>query len=184
MQKNLQGLDFFNRAQYMECKVLLANYLLSSQGDRMGMANSVEGRYPFLDHRVVEFAGRIPTRYKMKVLNEKNILKRAMADILPTQIVKRKKQPYMAPDITSFFGSTEPDYLQYYLSDKLLKEAGMFKPGAVEKLIGKCRNKNRQGFKENMAFVGILSSQILYDKMIKNFKIDTPECLENVKVVS
>ena len=184
MQDDLQGLDFFNRAQHIECKVLLANYLLSSQGDRMGMANSVEGRYPFLDHRVVEFAGRIPTHYKMKALNEKNILKKAMADILPTHIVKRKKQPYMAPDIASFFGETEPDYLQHYLSDKLLKEAGMFKPGAVEKLLEKCRKKSRQGFKENMAFVGILSSQIVYDKMIKNFKTDTPECLENVKVVS
>lgn len=184
LQADLQALDFFNRAQQIECKLLLANYLLSSQGDRMGMANSVEGRYPFLDHRVVEFAGRIPTHYKMKALNEKNILKKAMADILPTHIVKRKKQPYMAPDIASFFGATEPDYLQHYLSDQLLKEAGMFKSGAVAKLVEKCRKKSRQGFKENMAFVGILSSQIVYDTMIKNFTIDTPECLENVKVVS
>ncbi|MCP4340454.1 MAG: asparagine synthase (glutamine-hydrolyzing), partial [Desulfobulbaceae bacterium] len=173
MQKDLLGLDFFNRAQHMECKVLMANYLLSSQGDRMAMANSVEGRYPFLDHRVVEFAGRIPTRYKMKTLNEKNILKQAMADILPTGVLKRKKQPYMAPDITSFFGEAEPDYLEHYLSEDLLREAGIFKPKAVEKLLTKCRKKSRQGFKENMSFVGILSSQIVYDKMIKNFKIDT-----------
>ena len=182
MEKDLQGLDFFNRAQYLECKVLMANYLLSSQGDRMGMAHSVEGRFPFLDHRVVEFAGRIPTRYKMKALNEKNILKQAVEDILPKGIVRRKKQPYMAPDILSFFGETEPDYLEYYLSDSLLKEAGMFKPKAVEKLLGKCRKKSRQGFKENMAFVGILSSQILYDMMVKNFKVVTPDKLENVKI--
>lgn len=91
LQKDIQGLDFFNRAQHLECKILMANYLLCSQGDRMAMANSVEGRFPFLDHRVVEFAGRIPTRYKMKALNEKNILKQAMKDILPTGIVKRKK---------------------------------------------------------------------------------------------
>ncbi len=181
---DLQELDYFNRAQYVECKVLLANYLLSSQGDRMGMANSVEGRFPFLDHRVVEFAGRIPAKYKMKVLNEKNILKLAMQDILPSHIVKRKKQPYMAPDILSFFGETEPDYLDYYLSTELLKEAGMFKPTAVEKLVAKCRRQSHQGFKENMAFVGILSSQILYDKMVKNFKVETPEKLRNVKVVS
>ena len=184
MLDDLRGLDYFNRAQYVECKVLLANYLLSSQGDRMGMANSVEGRFPFLDHRVVEFAGRIPANYKMKVLNEKNILKLAMQDILPRHMVKRKKQPYMAPDILSFFGETKPDYLDYYLSTDLLKEAGMFKPAAVEKLVAKCRKQSRQGFKENMAFVGILSSQILYDKMVKNFKVETPRELENVKVVS
>lgn len=180
----LQGLDFFNRAQHVECKVLMANYLLSSQGDRMAMANSVEGRYPFLDHRVVEYAGRIPTKYKMKALNEKNILKQAMEDILPASIIKRKKQPYMAPDISSFFGDAEPDYLEYYLSESLLKEAGLFKHKNVEKLIKKCRKKSRQGFKENMAFVGILSSQILYEKMIKNFKVETPENLKNVRVVN
>lgn len=183
LENELEGLDFFNRAQCMECKVLLGNYLLSSQGDRMAMANSIEGRFPFLDHRVVEFAGRIPTRYKMKGLNEKNILKKAVADILPTSIVKRKKQPYMAPDIQSFFGNREPDYLEYYFSESLLKEAEMFKPNAVEKLLRKCRKKSRQGFKENMAFVGILSSQIVYDNMVKNFKIKTPDLLENIKVV-
>ncbi len=179
----LSGLNFFNRAQYFECKVLMANYLLSSQGDRMGMANSVEGRFPFLDHRVVEFAGRIPTRLKMKVLNEKNILKQAVRDILPASVLQRKKQPYMAPDILSFFGDAEPDYIEYYLSDSLLKEAGFFKPKSVEKLVAKCRKKSRQGFKENMAFVGILSTQILYDKMVKNFRMEVPERLENVRVV-
>ncbi len=183
MGKSLQDLDYFNRAQYLECKALMANYLLCSQGDRMAMAHSVEGRFPFLDHRVVELAGRIPTRFKMRALNEKNILKQAVADILPPGIVKRKKQPYMAPDILSFFGEVEPEYLDYYLSEDMLREAGMFKPEAVSKLLKKCRKKSRQGFRENMAFVGILSSQIVYDKMIKNFTIDTPVRLDNVKVV-
>jgi len=100
LQGDLAGLDFFNRAQYLECRLLLANYLLCSQGDRMAMANSVEGRYPFLDHRVVEFAGTIPTRSKMKGLNEKNILKQAVGDLLPANVVARKKQPYMASPLT------------------------------------------------------------------------------------
>jgi len=179
---SLQGLDYFLRAQYVEAKLLLGNYLLSSQGDRMAMAHSVEGRYPFLDHRVVEFAGRIPARLKMKVLNEKNILKQAVADVLPDAILRRKKQPYMAPDILSFFGDNEPEYLPYYLSEAMLKEAGIFKPNAVEGLVAKCRKKNRQGFKENMAFVGILSTQIVYDKFIKNFTLSMPDSLGNVKV--
>lgn len=179
---SLQGLDYFLRAQYVEAKLLLGNYLLSSQGDRMAMAHSVEGRYPFLDHRIVEYAGRIPARLKMKVLNEKNILKQAVADVLPDAILRRKKQPYMAPDILSFFGDNEPEYLPYYLSEAMLKEAGIFKPNAVEGLVAKCRKKNRQGFKENMAFVGILSTQIVYDKFIKNFTLSMPDSLGNVKV--
>ncbi len=181
-QARLQGLDYFSRAQYLESKMLLANYLLSSQGDRMAMANSVEGRFPFLDHRVVEFACTIPSQYRMKVLNEKNILKKSMDGLLPEVIVERKKQPYMAPDIQSFFGDTVAEYIDYYLSEELLNEAGLFKRNAVSRLVAKCRKGVRQGFRENMAFVGILSTQIVYDKFIKNFKIDTPDNLKNVKI--
>lgn len=179
----LTRLDVFSRAQYLESKLLLGNYLLSSQGDRMAMANSVEGRYPFLDHRLVEFAGTIPVAWRMRVLNEKNILKKAMAGLLPERVLTRKKQPYMAPDILSFFGGDRPDYLQYYLSDSLLAEAGVFKPRAVSQLVAKCSQKARQGFRENMAFVGILSTQILYDSFVKNFRAEHPGKLRNVKVM-
>ena len=181
---NIKGLDYFSRAQYIEIKLLLGNYILCSQGDRMAMAHSVEGRFPFLDHRVIEFACTIPPQFKMKVLNEKNILKKCMVDLLPESIIKRKKQPYMAPDILSFFGDSVPEYLDYYLSKKLLNEAGLFKPKAVEQLITKCRKGLRQGFRENMAFVGILSSQIIYDKFIHKFEINTPKSLKNVRVIS
>ncbi|MBU4297831.1 MAG: asparagine synthase (glutamine-hydrolyzing) [Desulfobulbaceae bacterium] len=180
----LVGLDYFSRAQYLEAKLLLGNYLLSSQGDRMAMAHSVEGRFPFLDHRLVEFACTIPPNMKMKVLNEKNILKKAMDNLLPKSIVKRKKQPYMAPDILSFFGGKEPEYLNYYLSPQMVKEAGFFNPRAVEQLLSKCRKKVRQGFRENMAFVGILSTQIVYEKFVKNFRIDMPNRLDNIKIIS
>ena len=179
----LNGLDYLSRAQYLESKLLLGNYLLSSQGDRMAMANSVEGRFPFLDHRVVEFACSIPPQYRMKALNEKNILKKVMADILPASICSRKKQPYMAPDILSFFGERTPDYLDYYLSENMIKEAGFFNSKAVAQLITKCNKKARQGFRENMAFVGILSTQIVYDKFVRNFMVDPPKQLDNVRIM-
>ncbi len=180
----LRGLDYFSRAQYVEAKLLLGNYLLCSQGDRMAMANSIEGRFPFLDHRVVEFACTVPPRYRMKALNEKNILKKAMADLLPKNIVSRKKQPYMAPDILSFFGGREADYLDYYLSPTRVKEAGFFNQKAVARLMDKCRKKARQGFRENMAFVGILSTQIVYEKFVSNFQVDHPLELDNIKIIS
>ncbi len=180
---SMEGLDYFQRAQFLESKLLLGSYLLSSQGDRMGMAHSVEGRYPFLDHRVIEFAGKIPPQIKMKVLNEKNILKKAVKDIIPERILCRKKQPYMAPDILSFFSSKEPEYLEHYLSESMLKEAGIFKAKAVSQLLNKCRKKNRQGFMENMAFTGILSTQIIYDRFIKTFDIQLPDRLKNIRVM-
>ncbi|NTV50336.1 MAG: asparagine synthase (glutamine-hydrolyzing) [Geobacteraceae bacterium] len=168
--EKLAGLDFFTAAQYLESKTLLTNYLLSSQGDRMAMAHSVEGRFPFLDHRVVEFACQIPPHLRMKVLNEKNILKKALADGLPTSILFRKKQPYMAPDIASFSGKAGQECSERYLSDQAVADAGLFRPVAVRQLVAKCQKGQKQGFRENMAFIGILSAQIIHEHYVKNFQ--------------
>ena len=183
IEQDLKRLDWFSRAQYLETALLLSNYLLSSQGDRMAMANSIEGRFPYLDHHVADFAARLPTTMKMKVLDEKYILRKVFENELPQEITRRRKQPYMAPDILSFFGEEIPDYVEYYISDETIRNYGIFKPKAVEKLVSKCRKNARQGFRENMAFVGILSTQILYDKFVSNFEIKTPSRLPNVKVV-
>jgi asparagine synthase (glutamine-hydrolysing) len=177
----MEGQDFFTRAQYVESKLLLANYLLSSQGDRMGMAHSVESRFPFLDHRVVEFAARIPIRLKMKGLNEKYLLKKAMRGLLPESIVKRKKQPYMAPDILSFFGTTPPQYVEHLLSPDSLNKSGLFNADMVVNLVEKCRVKARQGFRENMALVGVLSTQTLYDQFVENWRAESPAVFKNIR---
>jgi asparagine synthase (glutamine-hydrolysing) len=184
LDDQLKGLNFFNRAQLLESRLLMANYLLCSQGDRVAMANSVEGRFPFLDHRLVEFSGRIPVALKMKGLKEKNILKKAMAGLVPERIVNRVKQPYMAPDIMSFFSEGEPEYLDHYLSPANIKASGLFKAEAVARLLVKCRKGVRQGFRENMAFVGILSTQILYDRYIANFSVQEPKGLDKVEVLT
>lgn len=179
----MEGQDFFTRAQYVESKLLLANYLLCSQGDRMGMAHSVEGRFPFLDHRVVEFAARIPIHLKMKGLNEKYLLKKAMRGLLPEAIVQRTKQPYMAPDILSFFGASTPDYVDHFLSESALRSTGMFRTEMVLNLVAKCRKQARQGFRENMALVGILSTQLLHDAMVENFRVERPDVLPNKRKI-
>jgi asparagine synthase (glutamine-hydrolysing) len=151
------------RAQYLEMRSLLSGYLLSSQGDRMASANAIEGRYPFLDHRVVEFAARIPAYYKLRGLNEKFVLKRAMRQELPREILERVKQPYMAPDSNSFFGDSPPEYIDELLSDSALSDTGLFRPEAVQALRAKCQRLSHAhlSFKDNMSFIGILSTQIL-----------------------
>jgi asparagine synthase (glutamine-hydrolysing) len=160
--------DPFCRAQYLETAYLLPGYILSSQGDRMAMAHGVEGRFPFLDHRVVEFAARIPPTLKMKVLNEKYILKRSAAGLVPPSVLRRPKQPYRAPDIPSFFGVRPAPYLDQYLSERSLHDAGLFDPGRVAQLVAKCRRGLRQGYWEQMALVGILSTQILHERFIRH----------------
>ncbi len=93
-------LDTVAKAQYLEMIIFLSNYLLSSQGDRVAMAHSVEIRLPFLDYRVIDLAARIPSRWKILGLNEKHILKKTLASVLPAEIAARRKQPYR-PNITT-----------------------------------------------------------------------------------
>lgn len=159
----------FNRGQYIESKSLMAGYLLSSQGDRMLMMNSVEGRFPFLDHRVIEFANRLDPRLKMKVLNEKYLLKRAMRELVPEGIVKRYKQPYRAPDIDSFFTGESAEYVDELLSPTTLQNAGYFDPKRAAMLVQKIRKGRAISYKDNMAFVGMLSTQAWHHLFIDNF---------------
>ncbi len=159
------------RAQYLEARSLLSGYLLSSQGDRVAAANAVEGRYPFLDHRLIEFAATIPPQHKILGLKEKFILKRAMARELPASVLKRVKQPYMAPDSNSFTQSDSPEYVAELLSTEAVRNAGIFNPVMVTKLKDKCTQLSHAhlSFKDNMSFIGILSTQILVSRFLNNF---------------
>jgi asparagine synthase (glutamine-hydrolysing) len=164
-----------SRDQYVEAHTLLSGYLLCSQGDRMAMANSVEGRFPFLDHRVIEFANRLPPHHKLRVLEEKYVLKEAVRGLLPERIRVRTKQPYRAPDSQSFFVEGRPlDYVGDLLSEQRVREGGLFDPVAVRKLSEKCRTGRAIGFADNMAFVGILST-MLVEEMLVNQRAVNPK---------
>ena len=156
----------FNRAQYIESKSLMAGYLLSSQGDRMLAKNSIEGRFPFLDHRVIELANKIPPKYKMKGLNEKYLLKKAMAKYLPENIVHRHKQPYRAPDAKAMTGQYLSGDLRHYLSPEELSKNGFFDASKVQFLLKKGDSGRTLSTSESQALIGILSTQILIEQFI------------------
>lgn len=161
--------DSFCQAQYLEAMFLLPGYILSSQGDRVAMAHSVEGRYPFLDHRLVELAARMPPELKMKVLNEKYILKQCAGILIPASVRKRSKQPYRAPEAKCFIDGSSRDYVDQLLSPEQIRRDGLFHCGAVQKLVDKARRGEIIGIKDNMAFVGILSTQLLANQFINHF---------------
>ncbi len=173
LSDTINNYDYLSQAQYLETKTLLSGYLLSSQGDRMAMANSIEGRFPFLDHKVMEFCFKLPPNIRMRALTEKYILKESMKDLLPSSITKRTKQPYMAPDSKSFFSDGVVDYVEELFSENVLKRYGLFDFKKTRKLYEKCSKGMAMGFKDNMAFVGILSTQLLYNLFIENFQSRT-----------
>lgn len=155
----------FNQAEYLEAMYLLPGYILSSQGDRMAMAHAVEGRYPFLDVRVVEFAAKLPPRLKMKVLDQKYLLKEAARGLIPESIRKRHKQPYRAPDGKCFFGRPG-SYADELLSLETIKRDGIFDPQTVAALVAKFRSGRPTSVKDDMALVGVLSTQILLERFM------------------
>ena len=156
-----------NRAAYLEMKTLLSPYLLSSQGDRMGMAHAIEGRYPFLDHRLYEFAARLPTSSKLLGLKEKEILRRWAKEIVPPSIRTRGKQPYRAPDAPSFFGPGAPAWVEDVLSAERVREYGYFEPAAVDGLARRARRGQATGFRENQAIVAVLSTQLWHEQFLR-----------------
>ncbi len=162
------GWDSLSRAQWLELRTLLPGYILASQGDRMLMANSVEGRFPFLDHDVVEFANALPARHKLFGLDEKFLLKYAFADLVPDEIRNRPKQPYRAPDAASFFFPGKPaGWVEDVLSPQALLAAGVFDPRQVAGLVAKaCARSDRFGNTDNMRVLAVLSTQLLHQQFI------------------
>ncbi len=160
---NLKHMNRFNRAQYIEAKSLMGGYLLCSQGDRMLTKNSIEGRFPFLDHHVIEFANRIPPKYKMKCLNEKYLLKKAMAQYLPKEIIQRHKLPYRTPDLTAMAGKYLDDELRFHLSPPEIQKNGLFNAKKVRLLLKKAESGRALSTPESQGFVGILSTQIIIE---------------------
>ncbi len=165
--------DPLAQAQYLEVTTLLTPYLLSSQGDRMLMAHSIEGRFPFLDADVMALCNSLPAAYKLAVLDEKHILKRVARGSVPDAILRRPKQPYRAPDALSFVGHGLPDYIAECFSDRALTAAGLFNVPSARMLYDKCMRRGRDpggpaqfSNADNMAFVGILSTQLVHQQFV------------------
>ncbi|MEJ5308884.1 MAG: asparagine synthase (glutamine-hydrolyzing) [Anaerolineae bacterium] len=176
----LAGLSPLAQAQLLEVTTFMSAYLLSSQGDRVMAANSVEGRFPFLDYRVVEFAGRLPPRFKMRGLREKHILKQSAAGFLPSEIIARYKQPYRAP-IHKAFLDQPLDYVMDLLSPEGIRSTSVFTPEPIERLLRKYKVRGEFSEFEDMALVGVLSTQLLHRQFIENFDRSVPE-IEPVRI--
>lgn len=170
------------QAQFLEVTTFLSPYLLSSQGDRMAMAHSVEGRYPFLDVRVIEFCNRLPSELKMPVLLEKWLLKQLGKKYLPETIRRRVKKPYRAPIHRSFFSPQPLDFVEELLSEAAVKKAGLFEPSAVDRLREKALHGANLSEVEDMALVGILSSQLVEALFVQNGKANRPSSTPHIVI--
>ena len=161
--------DIVTKSQFLESLIFLSNYLLSSQGDRVAMAHSVELRVPYLDHRVIELLGKVNSEIKINGLNEKYLLKQVFKNRLPSNILKRWKNPYRAP-INKALLSNNLNLAKDYCSEDALKRTGIFDPVKVLKLMNKLGRLDKAGELDEMALVGIISTQIIYKNFIDDFQ--------------
>lgn len=171
LPKGFANADAIERGQAVEVMTLLSNYLLSSQGDRMALANSVETRYPYLDLEFVQFAARLPRNLKLRGLKDKFILRNAYAGAIPDAIRIRQKFAYQAPDKQAFFNAGKVDEaVADILSKDRIRDDGLFDPEAVAKycLSPPLRESGRQGIRANMLFMLVLTTTLLTEHFIRS----------------
>ena len=126
-------LDDLTRILALDVKTYLVDDLLTLT-DRMSMLHSLEVRVPFLDHELVEFTFSIPSKFKLKMFRKKHLFKKAFSDLLPKQILYRKKKGFSVP-LVLWFRSSLSDYLKTKLSAGINDHIGIFNQKYIEQLI-------------------------------------------------
>jgi len=185
MPEDFEKWGYLEKSQWIETSIFMSGYLLSSQGDRMGMANSVEGRYPFLDYRVIEFCNKLPDDYKLNGLNEKYLLKKLMKGKIPQSIIKRSKQAYRAPIKSAFYLTNPPEYVKEMLAPEYFQKAGIFDYNSIANLLLKVEKTGNSSEVDDMVISSVISTHLLYDQFIEknNSEYRNAE-LNNLKIIN
>ncbi len=127
------SLDFLDQLLYVDQQTFLPDLNLAYT-DKLSMAASIEARVPFLDHVVIDFMRQVPPEFKLHGYTQKYILKRAMEDVLPQKVISRRKAGFGLP-VRSWLQNELREMVGDLLSEKRVRERGLFQPGAVAKMV-------------------------------------------------
>lgn len=177
------GWSTLNQAAYLEMTTRFSPYLLSAQADRMTMAHGVEGRYPFLDHRVFEFASALPTGSRLRGLNGKDVLRRWAGRVLPQQMELTRRSRHHAPEAQCFFLPSSPAWIGDHLTPEALHRVGIFSPSAVGGLIRRCRTAESASVEENEALIGVLTTQLWHHQFVESSLFVAPLPVSGASVI-
>lgn len=167
LPKNFKDQDYDRKTQIIEENTLLSNYLLSSQGDRVSSANSIETRYPYLDENFSNYIFKIKSKLKAPGIKSKHLLRKSFKNFLPDEIIYRPKFAYQAPEAKSFLSENHTASIahEYFENIKNLNNQNSDSIYDLFKKIKHPASSSRIGFRENMAFIIGLS-----DHCLRNFK--------------
>ncbi len=152
-----------NQSLYLAHKVMLPGMLLSAKGDRVTRQSATEGRYPFLDERVVDFCASLPPNYKLRGWTDKWLLRQVAKRVLPAKIACRKKTMYRANLGKAFLRDDRPTWVDQLLSRESLKAAGYFDPAGVQyarEAQSRLRRASLRRLSMDMGLVSVISTQL------------------------
>lgn len=156
-KERLQGRHLIHQRSYLDFKLRLSDHLISDHGDRMALANSVEGRYPFLDIDLINFSREVPPHLKLNGYTEKYILKKVAEEFVPREIIQREKYGFHAPG-SPYLLKQNLEWVNDLLSYDRIERQGYFDPDTIERLKKRYAQKN---FHLNLPFESDLLMLVL-----------------------
>jgi asparagine synthase (glutamine-hydrolysing) len=155
------GPDLLNRFLYVDTKVSLADDMLTKV-DRTSMAHGLEVRVPLLDHELVAWTSRLPSRYKVRGLTLKYLLKRVAQELLPPEIIRRPKAGFHVP-LPAWLKHELRPLVEHQLGAEAVRRQGVFDPAAVEAIVA-AHQSGRANYSRNIW--GLLMWSLWYDRYV------------------
>jgi asparagine synthase (glutamine-hydrolysing) len=163
--KQLNRREPVNQSLYLWSKTGLPNYILTILGDRMEMAHSIEGRVPFLDHRVVECVSALPVSLKIHGMTEKYILRQAAKPVITDSVYRRQKHPFLSPPATLNPDQGLSSLMEDTLRGSTLRKLSFFDRDRVVELLDRLPNMDdAQRTVVDQVLMLILSACILQER--------------------
>jgi asparagine synthase (glutamine-hydrolysing) len=162
-----RGGPLLNRLLYTDIKTYLVELLMKQ--DQMSMSASIESRVPFLDHELVEFTARLPTRMKLSGLTTKRILRESVRGLVPDAVLSRPKMGFPVP-FAGWAGGAWSDLVRDVLLDRRSRERGLINAPAVAGLLDDHRRGRRRG---GDAIWALLNLELWYRTFIDGEGVQT-----------
>lgn len=167
-----------NQSIYAAYKVMLPGLLLAGKGDRVLRTASTEGRYPFLDEKVVEFCSRIAPEYKLRGWTDKWLLRQMAERVAPKQVQSRRKAMFRANMGSAFLGAQRPAWVDQLLSPESLSATGYFAAAAVNYARELQQNGGRRPLRQfafDMGLAAVISTQLWHHLYFGGGLCDLPQ---------
>jgi asparagine synthase (glutamine-hydrolysing) len=165
VQGQLKGREFVNQSLYLWSKTNLANFLLRMLGDGVEMAHSIEGRLPFLDHKVVELVRNMPISMKIRGLTEKYVLREAAKPFITDTVYNRQKHPFVAPPSTFNPNEALQQLIQDTLRSSVMSRVPFYNQAAIIQLLDQLPTMNQnQRTTTDFLLLRMLSACVLQER--------------------